>query len=50
MFADAWRLQREHFWREDLSGVDWKAVYARYAPLVERVSSRSELSDLLWEM
>jgi tricorn protease len=50
MFAEAWRLQREHFWDEDMSGVDWDAVYAQYAPLVERVSSRSELSDLLWEM
>ncbi len=50
MFAEAWRLQREHFWDEDMSGVDWDAVYAQYAPLIERVSSRSELSDLLWEM
>jgi tricorn protease len=50
MFAEAWRLQREHFWDEDMSGVDWDAVYAQYVPLIERVSSRSELSDLLWEM
>jgi len=50
MFAEAWRLQREHFWAEDMSGVDWQAVYEQYAPLVERVSSRSELSDLFWEL
>jgi tricorn protease len=50
MFAEAWRLQRDYFWAEDMSGVDWPAVYARYAPLVERVSSRAELSDLFWEM
>jgi len=50
MFAEAWRLQREHFWAEDMSGVDWQAVYDQYAPLVERVSSRSELSDLFWEL
>lgn len=50
MFAEAWRLQREQFWAEDMSGVDWDAIYAQYAPLVERVSSRSELSDLLWEL
>lgn len=50
MFAEAWRLQREQFWVEDMSGIDWEAVYAQYAPLVERVSSRSELSDLLWEL
>lgn len=50
MFAEAWRLQREHFWAADMSGIDWQAVYDQYAPLVERVSSRSELSDLLWEL
>jgi tricorn protease len=50
MFAEAWRLQREQFWVEDMSGIDWDAIYAQYAPLVERVSSRSELSDLLWEL
>lgn len=50
MFAEAWRLQRDYFWAEDMSGVDWQAMYARYAPLVKRVGSRSELSDLFWEM
>lgn len=50
MFAEAWRLQREYFWREDMSGVDWKAIYKQYAPLVEQVSSRDELSDLFWEI
>ncbi len=50
MFNEAWRLQREQFWTEDMSGVDWDAVYAQYAPLVERVGSRSELSDLIKEL
>lgn len=50
MFAEAWRLQREHFWTADMSGVDWDSAYARYAPLVARVGSRSELSDLIWEL
>src|SRR5579875_174582 len=50
MFDEAWRLQREQFWDEDMSGIDWEAVHAQYAPLLERVASRSELSDLLWEL
>lgn len=50
MFNEAWRLQRECFWTEDMSGIDWDAIYKQYAPLVERVASRSELSDLLWEL
>jgi tricorn protease len=50
MFREAWRLQRDHFWAEDMSGVDWAEVYDRYLPLVDRVGSRSEFSDLLWEL
>ena len=50
MFREAWRLQREQFWTEDLSGIDWEAVHAQYLPLVDRVTTRSEFSDLLWEL
>ncbi|MGE3912330.1 MAG: PDZ domain-containing protein, partial [Chloroflexota bacterium] len=50
MFREAWRLQREHFWVEDMAGLDWNAIYQRYLPLVDRVTTRSELSDLLWEV
>ncbi len=50
MLHEAWRLQRDHFWRADMSKVDWKEVLLRYAPLVERVNCRSEFSDLVLEM
>lgn len=50
MFREAWRLQKEHFWVEDMSGVDWERVYQRYRPLLDKVSTRSEFSDLIWEM
>jgi tricorn protease len=50
MFREIWRLQKEHFWTEDMSGVDWDKVYPRYLPLVDRISTRSEFSDLTWEM
>jgi tricorn protease len=50
MFQEAWRLQREHFWVEDLSGVDWDQVHDRYLPLVDRITTRAEFSDLLWEL
>jgi tricorn protease len=50
IFREAWRLQRDQFWVADMSQVDWQTVYDRYAPLVERVSTRRELSDLIWEM
>jgi tricorn protease len=50
MAREAWRLQREYFWTADMSRVDWNAVWDRYAPLVERVGTRAEFSDLMWEM
>jgi tricorn protease len=49
MLHEVWRLQRDQFWVSDMSGIDWEAVYARYEPLVDRISTRSELSDLIWE-
>jgi tricorn protease len=50
MAREAWRLQREYFWTPDMSQVDWNAVWQRYAPLIERVGTRGEFSDLMWEM
>lgn len=50
MYREAWLLQREHFWNQEMSGVDWLKVYKRYLPLLKRVGSRGEFSDLIWEM
>ena len=50
MYREAWRLQRDYFWTEDMSDVDWERVYQRYLPLMERIATRSEFSDLMWEM
>jgi tricorn protease len=50
MFEEAARLQRHLYWIEDMSGIDWDAVVARYRPLADRVSTRDELTDLLWEL
>ena len=50
MLAEAWRLMRDQFWTPDMSRVDWLAVLERYKPLIERVGTRSEFSDLAWEM
>jgi tricorn protease len=50
MVREAWRLQVEQFWTADLSGVDWQRVLDRYLPLVDRVATRAELSDVIWEL
>lgn len=33
-----------------MSQIDWVAVYQRYEPLIDRISTRSEFSDIIWEM
>jgi tricorn protease len=50
MLHELWRLQRDQFWVSDMSGVDWEAIYGRYEPLLARIATRSELSDLIWEV
>ena len=50
MFREAWRLERDYFYDRKMHGLDWEGVYAKYAPLVERVADRSELADLLAQM
>ena len=46
----AWRLQRDFFWVKNMSGINWKKIHERYYKLIDRISSRSEFSDLVWEM
>ena len=50
MYREAWRLQREQFWDEQMTQVDWQLVHDRYARLLPLLRTRGELSDLIWEM
>lgn len=50
MFLDAWRMHRDYFYDRHMHGIDWTAMKAKYQPLVDRVRSRTELSDLLAQM
>ena len=49
MFEENARLMRDHFWREDMEGVDWGTIVERWRPVVENLSSHDDLVDLLWE-
>ena len=50
MFIEAWRLERDYFYDRGMHGNDWPAILQRYLPLVDRVTDRDELSDLLAQM
>ena len=50
LFLDAWRLERDYFYDPKMHGVDWTAMRDRYLPLVDRVSDRDELNDVISQM
>jgi len=50
IFLDAWRLERDYFYDRNMHGVDWPAMRDRYLPLVDRVSDRDELNDVIAQM
>lgn len=50
LYADAWRMHRDFLFDEKMRGVDWNKVRSKYAPLVERVTDRAELNDVLGMM
>ncbi len=50
MYFEAWRGLRDFYWDEGMHGVDWEAIRDQYASMLPRISTRSELRDLLAEM
>ena len=50
IFLDAWRLERDYFYDRGMQGINWIAMRDRYLPLVDRVSDRNELNDLISQM
>jgi tricorn protease len=47
MYVDALRMERDYFYDPGMHGLDWDAVTAKYLPLVDRVTTRDELSDII---
>ncbi|WP_263355969.1 S41 family peptidase [Acidicapsa ligni] len=50
LFLDAWRMHRDYFYDRHMHGVDWPAMRDRYLPLVDRVSNRDELNNVIDQM
>ena len=50
LFIDAWRMERDYFWDPGMHGLDWDAMLDKYLPLVDRVTTRRELNDLIGEL
>ena len=50
MYAETWRIEREFFYDANFHGLDLKKISAKYAPYVEGLSTRSDLTYLQQEM
>ena len=47
IYRDLWRQERDWFYDPNMHGVDWDGVYDKYMALVERVTTRDELNDVI---
>jgi tricorn protease len=50
IFDEAWRVFRDGFYVENMHGVDWKAMKAKYAELLPYVKNRLDLNYVIGEM
>jgi len=50
IFDNAWQMERTYFFDKSMRGVDWNHVKTKYTPLLERISERPELDDVLAQM
>lgn len=50
IFDEAWRAYRDGFYVENMHGVDWKAMKAKYAVLLPYVKTRIDLNYVIGEM
>lgn len=50
MYVDAWRMHRDYFYDKNMHGADWPKVRAKYQPLMDRVTDRAEVNDVLSQM
>jgi tricorn protease len=49
MFTDAYRFERDYFYDPNMHGVDWEAVRARYAKILEGAVTRWDVNAVLGE-
>ena len=50
IYWEAWRNERDFFWAPSMGGLDWKAIGDRYATLLPRLATRSDLMDLIGQL
>lgn len=50
IYRESWRMLRDYFYDRQMHGVDWLAMRQKYEALVDRVTERNELNDVLQDL
>ncbi|MBN1885416.1 MAG: PD40 domain-containing protein [Candidatus Krumholzibacteriota bacterium] len=50
MFNEAWRLERDFFYVDNMHGVDWDAMKKRYEQFIPYLTSRDDLNYVIGEL
>jgi tricorn protease len=50
IFDESWRQMRDYFYDPNMHGVNWKAIYDKYKPLLPYVNHRNDLTYIIGEM
>ncbi|MDX1556639.1 MAG: PDZ domain-containing protein, partial [Xanthomonadales bacterium] len=50
IFDEAWRMEKEYFYAENMHGLDWEAMYRKYQPLLPHAGRREDVNEILVEM
>lgn len=50
IYFECWRQLRDFFYVSNMHGVDWAAVRDKYAPLIDHVNHRNDLTYIIGEM
>ena len=50
IYDESWRQMRDFFYVENMHGVDWKAMHAKYSVLLPYVKHRADLTYIIGEL
>jgi tricorn protease len=50
IFQDAWRVQRDFFYVQNMHGVDWPAMRTHYGAMIDDAASREDVQYILGEL
>lgn len=50
VYHEAWRINRDYFYDEEMHGADWPAIYKKYEPFLEHIGHRADLNYIIASM